>query len=229
MRTMSWLARAAARWKYPEQRVWFAVAVWAAVLVVLIVASAAGYSAIVYARTVVTLSAEHSVTWSGTTAAGVLLASGTVTDWIVLTVSNPSDRAFALTSVAYRSWIEDLPAEAGLVSRADSILMNATGTHRFYSAFLGSFGVTDVVVPAHASRSVTYSFNLTAADGEPFLAVQNITEYASHVLGNGTAVPWVHWIEIALVLQGVPTPSPSAGEYLPGVVRIVLQEGLNLG
>lgn len=226
---MSWLARAAARWKYPEQRVWFGVAAWVVVLVALAVASAAGYTAIIYARTTVSLSAAPDVTWSGTSSTGVLLPNGTVTAHLVLTVSNPSDRVLALTSVAHRSWIEDLPAEAGLVTRADSILTNATGTHRFYSAFLGSFGVTDVLVPAHASRTITYLFNLTAASVQEFLAVQNITAYASHVLGSGTAAPWIHWVEIALVLQDVPPPSPSAGEYLPDVVRIVLQEGLNIG
>lgn len=228
---MGWLARALGRWKYPEQRVWIVVLAWTVVLAVLVAASAAGYSGLIYARTAVTLSPSHEIAWSGTSSSGVLLSNGTVTYHLSLTVTNGGDRALALNSVAYRSWMEDLPAEAGLTSRdrTDSVLTNETGTHLFFTVFLGSFDVTDILVPAHGSRTTAFSFNLTSAIPGTFSAVQNITAYAGVVLGNAARVPWVHWVQISLIIQGVPPPGLASNLYLTELTRIVLEEGQNLG
>lgn len=232
MSAMSWLGRFAARWEYPEQRVWFVVAAWAVVLVVIAVVAAAGYAGVIRAHTVVLLAPERTVTWSGTSLDGVLLSNGTVAVHLRLTVTNPSERVLAVSSIAYKSWIEDLPAEAGLpnLGRSDNVLVNLTGTYLFFMAFLGSFDVTPVTVPAHGTATVAFTFNLTRlSDAARFQAVQNITAYASSALGDGTRAPWLHWVSVTLVFRDLPPPSATTSGYLTDLTRIVLTEGPNLG
>ncbi len=229
---MSGFGRLWARWKFPEQRVWLAVVAWALILLLIVVVAAAGYSGVLLAQTVAVLTPEQSVAFQGTNATGVLQDNGSVTLTLRLTVTNPSDRLLAFSSIAYKSWVEDLPAEAGLMNlgRSDNILVNETGTHSFFKAFLGSFDVTPVLIPAHGSQSVQFRFNLTLASAAArFRAVQNITAYASQVRGDGTGMPWVHWVLVALTFQDLPRPSATSGEYLTNLTRIVFEEGPNLG
>ena len=157
---MGWVGRLASRWKYPEQRVWFFVAGWAAVLTVLVVVSSASYSSVILAHTSVELAPSRTVSFTGTTATGALLSSGSVNLTMTLTVS------FVLTR---------------------------------------------------------------SSDAARFGAVQNITEYAAQVRGNGTIMPWLHWVQLVVEVRDLPTPGPDANVFLSSLIRIVLEEGPNLG
>jgi len=229
---MGWVGRLASRWKYPEQRVWFFVAGWAAVLTVLVVVSSASYSSVILAHTSVELAPSRTVSFTGTTATGALLSSGSVNLTMTLTVTNPSSRGLALTSFAYKSWIEDLPMERGLptLGRTDQVLDNETGTHYFFTAYLGSLNVLPVPIPPKGTGTLTVSFVLTrSSDAARFGAVQNITEYAAQVRGNGTIMPWLHWVQLVVEVRDLPTPGPDANVFLSSLIRIVLEEGPNLG
>src|SRR5438034_1070834 len=210
---MGWAARLASRWTYPEQRVWFLVAGWAVVLAVLVVVSSASYSSVILAHTSVELAPSRTVSFTGTTATGALLATGAVNLTMTLTVTNPSSRSLALTSIAYKSWIEDLPMERGLpnLGRTDQVFDNETGTHYFFKAFLGSVSVLPVPIPPRGAGTLTLSFVLTrSSDVARFGAVQNITEYAAQVRGNGTVMPWIHWVQLVVEVRDLPTPGPDA-------------------
>src|SRR5712691_6752075 len=147
---MGWVGRFATRWKYPEQRVWFLLAGWVAVLMVFVVVSSASYSSVLLAHTSVELTPSRTVSFTGTTSTGVLLASGSVNLTIRLTVTNPSTRSLALSSIAYKSWIEDLPREAGLrniTPRTDEVILDPSGRPLyFFKAFLGSVDVPPVPI-----------------------------------------------------------------------------------
>jgi len=229
---MGWVGRLASRWKYPEQRVWFLVAGWAVVLAVLVVVSSASYSSVLLAHTSVELTPSRTVSFTGTTSTGVLLASGSVNLTIRLTVTNPSARSLAFSSIAYKSWIEDLPREAGLpnLGRTDEVVFNGTGPQYFFKAFLGSVDVPPVPVPPGGTGTVMLSFILTRnSDAARFGAVQNITQYAAQVRGNGTVMPWIHWVQLAVDVRDLPVPGPDANPFLSSLIRIVLEEGPNLG
>jgi hypothetical protein len=227
---MGWSGRLASRWKYPEQQVWFGVGAWAAVLTVLVILVAANYSTVILTHTVVTLTPDQVVEFKGTNATGVLLADGSVTLTLRLTVTNPSSRLLAFTSIAYKSWIEDLPAEAGLpgLGRSDDVLVNETGTHLFFKAFLGSFDVS-LPIPASGIGTREFSFNLSSIFAARFQAVRDITAYASQTLGDGTAVSWIHWVRLVVTFRDVPPPTATSSGYLSDMTRIVLEEGPNLG
>src|SRR5207249_520961 len=107
------------------------VAGWAVVLTVLVAVSAASYSSVILAHTSVELAPSRTVSFTGTTATGALLATGAVNLTMTLTVTNPSSRSLALTSIAYKSWIEDLPMERGLpnLGRTDQAFDHETRTH----------------------------------------------------------------------------------------------------
>jgi len=229
---MGWAARLASRWTYPEQRVWFLVAGWAVVLTVLVAVSSASYSSVILAHTSVEMGPSRTVSFTGTTAMGALLATGAVNLTMTLTVTNPSSRSLALTSIAYKSWIEDLPMERGLpnLGRTDQVLDNETGTHYFFKAYLGSLSVLPVAIPPGGIGTLTLSFVLTrSSDAARFGVVQNITEYAAQVRGNGTVMPWIHWVQLVVEVRDLPTPGPDANPFLSSLTRIVLEEGPNLG
>jgi len=229
---MGWAQRLAARWKYPEQRIWFVVVGWAAVLTALAVVASVGYSSLILAHASVGITSSRTVAFTGMPAGGGLSDSGSVNLTLTLAVRNPSPRSLAYASLAYKAWIEDLPMEAGLpnLGRTDNVLTNATGTHHFFIALLGSTDVTPTPIPPAGTGTLSLSFVLTRAnDMARFRAVQNITEFAAHVRGNGAAAPWVHWIEVVVAVRDLPTPSPSANPFLTALIRIVLEEGDNLG
>lgn len=223
--------RLLSRWKYPEQRIWFAVAAIAAILAVLVALTSASYSNVLLARTGVSLVPSQSIVFTNTSAAGALLDGGSVTLTLRLTVSNPSGQRLRFTSIAYKSWIEDLPSEAGIVTnRPDDLLTNATGTHRFYLAFLDSVDVDAPTVPGYGTSTLTLAYNLNrSSDSERFAAVQNITEFAANTRGSGTVSPWVHWVLLTLTLIDLPPPSATAAQDLTNMARVVIQEGPNLG
>ncbi len=229
---MGWVGRLASRWKYPEQRVWFLVAGWAVVLAALVVVSSASYSSVILAHTSVELTPSRTVSFRGTTSAGALLANGSVNLTVTLTVLNPSSRSLALSSIAYKSWIEDLPMETGhaILSRTDEVVTNETGTYYFFKAFLGSLDVVPVPIPPRGSGTVALSFVLTRnSDAPRFGVVQEITAYAAQVRGNGTVMPWVHWVQVAVDVRDLPAPGPDANPFLSSLIRIVLEDGPNLG
>jgi hypothetical protein len=229
---MEWAGRLASRWKYPEQRVWFAVLAWAVALTAIALAASASYSTVIFAHTAASLTASRAVTFSGTTGAGVLLNNGSVNLTIRLTVSNPSSRVLTFTSIAYKAWIEDLPAEAGLpnLGRSDNIFQNQTGTHYFFRAFAGSMDIAPVPVPAYGAGTEAVSFILSrVSDVARFTAVQNISQYAAQVRGSGVSMPWIHWVSLVLTLRDLPSPTATSNPYLVALTRIVIEEGPNLG
>ena len=229
---MGWVGRLATRWKYPEQRVWFLVAGWAAVLMVFVVVSSATYSSVLLTHTSVELTPSRTVSFTGTTSMGALLASGSVNLTIRLTVTNPSARSLSFSSIAYKAWIEDLPREAGLpnLTRTDQVVFNGTGPQYYFKAFLGSVDVPPVPVPPGGIGTATLSFVLTqSSDAARFAAVQNITQYAAQVRGNGTVMPWIHWVQLAVDVRDLPVPAPDANPFLSALIRIVLEDGPNLG
>src|SRR5437016_12477404 len=179
---MGWAARLASRWKYPEQRVWFLVAGWTVVLTVLVAVSSASYSSVIHAHTSVELAPSRTVSFTGTTATGALLATGAVNLTMKLTVTNPSSRSRALTSIAYKSWIEDLPMERGLANlgRTDQVLDNETGTHYFFKAYLRSLSVLPVAIPPGGTAPLTMSVVLTRSPDAPrFRVLQNRDAHAA--------------------------------------------------
>jgi hypothetical protein len=229
---MGWARRLASRWKDPEKRVWFVVAGWAAVLTALVVIASVSYSTLILAHAAVGLTSSRTVGFTGMPAGGGLSDTGSVNLTLTLAVRNPSPRPLAFASLAYKAWIEDLPMEAGLpnLGRTDNVLTNGTGTYFFFMALLGSSSVTPTPIPPTGSGTLTLSFVLSrTSDAARFRAVQNITEFAAHVRGNGAASSWVHWVEVVVAIRDLPTPSPSASPFLGSLTRIILREGYNLG
>lgn len=229
---MKWLDRLASKWKLPEQRVWLVIAALALALLLLAAAASLAYSSVIVAHAGVSIQSSHVIMFRGTTASGVLLDTGEVGFTLRLTAVNPSSHLLAFGTVAYRVWIEDLPAEAGLpnLGRQDNVLTNESGTHLFFAAFLGSREVDSPRIPAHGNATLSLDFALNrGADRARFAVVQNITEYAAKVRGNGTDVPWVRWDLVSLSILDLPTPDSAVDVYLAEMGRIVVEEGLNLG
>jgi hypothetical protein len=229
---MGWAERLASRWKYPEQRVWFVVVGWTAVLMAIVVIASVSYSNVILAHAAVGFTSARGIAFTGMPAGSGLSDGGSVNLTLKLEVRNPSPRSLAVVSFTYKAWIEDLPMEAGLpnLGRTDNTLTNGTGTHRFFKALFDSSDVTPVPIPPMGNGTVRLSFVLNlASDVTRFRAVQNITEFAAHVRGNGASVSWVHWIEVVVMIRDLPAPSPSANPFLGNLIRIVLEEGDNLG
>ena len=229
---MAWARRLWSRWKYPEQRAWLVVGAWAIVVLVIIVAASTSFTEVIFARASARLVPDESVSFRGVDAAGVLLPNGTATLELSLTVTNPSRRTLALASITYESWIEDLPAEAGIpnLGRTDAPHTNATGTYLFFAAFLGSFELpSPVPIPAQGTGTARFSFNLTSIDAPRFNAVQNISLFASHAGRRVEQVPWVHWVQVVLSFPDMPAPSATSGGYVVDLARIILEGGLKLG
>jgi len=197
------------------------------------IASSVSYSSVVVAQATVSVTPLYQVTWSSVDAEGVLRSDGAVAVIATLTVDNPSSRILRFRLVAYGGWIEDGPAEAGLnESRrvADGIIAGATGTRYFYLAISDSKEIQPFEVPALGNRSISLTYVLNRT-GNPvgFDAVRNITAYAAATRGDGSAMPWNHWVRVQLTIDGVPVASsPSAGSHLQVLGTIDREEGINL-
>ena len=119
--------------------------------------------------------------------------------------------------------------ERGLpnLGRTDQVVDNETGTHYFFKAYLGSLSVLPVPIPPKGTATLTRSFVLTrSSDAARFGAVQNITEYAAQVRGNGTVMPWLHWVQLVvevftgLLLSGGVASAMALSPMLVGVVFV---------
>lgn len=227
---MKWLDRLASKWKLPEQRVWLVIAALALALLLLAAAASLAYSSVIVAHAGVSLRSSHVVAFRGTTTSGVLLDTGEVGFTLRLTAVNPSSHVLSFGTVAYKAWIEDLPAEAGAANTTrDNTFVNETGTHRIFLAFLGSREVDSPRIPAYGNATLTLNFALNrSADPARFAVVRNITEYAANVQRiNGTDVPWVRWDLVSLSILDLPTPDSAVDVYLAEIGRIVFEEGRN--
>lgn len=209
---------------------WILLAGIAAILLVLSVGSAANYTSVVLAQSMVYVVPKYAVTWTGTNPDGSLTESGTVTVSMTLTVENPSPRSLRIGLLAYSGWVEDGPAEAGLnVTRqvADDRLIGPSGTRYFMRVFGESTEVSSEPVPAGRNATYRFIYTLThAANPSRFEALRNITEYAS-----AAAIPveWNHWLRIQLTIDGVPpASSPTAAPYLFTIDIVEREVGRNL-
>ncbi len=217
----------------PENLPGVFVAVVAGFLGTLVVASAADYVSLAQAHTLPSFAVVRRIEFVGTEGSGALAENGSVGFTLLLRVDNPSRRVLAFEQVAYKAWIEDGPMEAGLsnLGRTDDLLVNQTGTHWFYLAFLGSQELTGNRIPAGGNGSVSLAFTLAKSnDSVRFEAVRNITVYSVARGRSPSTIPWNVWVLVSLQIDGVPAPtSPTAADYLRQTTRVVLQEGLNLG
>jgi hypothetical protein len=203
-------------------------------LAVLSLLSAANYGSVVIAHATVYVVPGYTFELLGTDPDGTLRTNGTVLLHMALTVENPSGRSLRLHLVAFRAWIEDLPAEAGLpVFRepADDPLVDANGTRLFYPAFLDSREVDGDPIPPSANWTLRLTYALDRVTNPwAFDAVQNITDYAAATRGSATDVPWNHWVRVQIDIEGVPeATSPTAAAYVRTLRRIEREEGINLG
>jgi len=85
-------------------------------------------------------------------------------------------------------------------------------------------------IPARGNASVVVAYSMDRRSDPPsFAALQNITDYATHVLGSATAAPWNHWALVFLSIDGVPpATSPTAGSYILKIHLIARQVGTYL-
>lgn len=201
-------------------------------LAFLIVASAAEYVSVAQAHALPSLVVAASFDFHGLDATGNLSTNGSVVYTLTATVSNPSPRVLRFNQLIYRAWIEDAPMEAGLpgVVRSDETLVNATGTHDFFPAFVGPVGLNPEPVPAGGNATMTLVFTLTKESGiAEFEAVQNITAYARARGHSLSGIPWNVYTWVSLDIDGVPLPaSTSSADYLRDNARVTLQEGTDL-
>ncbi len=203
------------------------------VLAVLIVASCVEYVSVAQAHALPALDVTPHVTFQGLDATGNLTENGSVSLTVDLRVSNPSSRALFYEQAVVKAWILDEPAQAGLqnLGRADSVLVNSTGTWRFFAAVFGSMALEYQRVPAGGRESVSVGLNLSrTTDSAAFGAVRNITAFArSHGMAL-SAIPWNLYALVSLIIDGVPSPSSaSSADYLFAITRDVLQQGADLG
>src|SRR5438128_7787025 len=162
----------------PENLPGVLVAVVAGLLAILVVASAADYVSLAQAHILPSFAGVRRIEFVGTEGGGALAENGSVSFMLSLSVENPSPRALAFEQMAYKAWIEDGPMEANLsnLGRTDDALVNQTGTHWFYLAFLGSQGLNGNRIPAGGGGTVSLTFTLAKSnDSLRFEAVRNIT------------------------------------------------------
>lgn len=204
----------------------------AVVLAVLIGASCLEYVSVAQAHALPALAVTPHVTFGGLDATGNLTENGTVSLRVVLGVSNPSSRALLFEQAVVKAWILDEPAQAGLpnLGRADSVLVNSTGTWRFFPAVFGSTALDYQRVPAGGNGSVSLSLNLSrATNSVTFETVRNITAFARSRGMALSAIPWNLYALASLLIDGVPSPSSaSSADYLFAITRDVLQQGADL-
>ena len=207
--------------------------VLAIVLVVLIAASCLEYVSVAQAHALPGVEIVPQVAFQGVDATGNLTANGSVSLTVALKVVNPSSRALFFEQAVVKAWILDEPAQAGLpnLGRADPVLVNSTGTWRFFPAVFGSTALDYQRVPAGGNGSVSVTLNLSrATDSAAFQVVRNITAFAR---GRGmalSAIPWNWHALVSLLIDNVPAPSSaSSADYLFAITRDVLQQGVDLG
>ena len=85
-------------------------------------------------------------------------------------------------------------------------------------------------IPARGNASVAVVYSMDRqTDPASFAALQNISDYAAHVLGSVAAAPWNHWAIIYMSIDGVPpVTSPTAGSYILKIHLIARQVGTYL-
>ena len=217
----------------PDRPIWFIIAAMTVVLVGLAIGSAIEYSSIVVAKATVSFEPTTIRTFQGTESNGSLTPDGSLTVSLVLAVDNPSTRTLHLQLLAFSLWVEDGPAESGWnESRriSDAFLSGPNGTRYFFLVFVGSREVSENPVPAGATPTYTFTYALSRAiNPARFEALRNITDFWASTAGDVGTAPWIHWVRLTLVIDGVlPASSPTAAPYLRAIGRIDRQEGLNL-
>ena len=199
----------------------------------LTVASAAEYSSVVVAKATVYVLARYSVEYAGLEPDGTLSAASSITVVANVTVENPSSRTIRLRLIAYTSWIEDGPAQAGLnESRrlSDDRLLGPAGERFFYRVFVEDSEIIPQPVPAGGNRSFRFTFALSrATDPTRFQVVDNITAYLVSSGDPAASASWNHYLLVQLTIDGVPpAESPGAATYLRELNRIDREVGVNL-
>ncbi len=218
----------------PDRPIWFVVAAMTVVLVALGIGSAWTYSSVVVAQRTLTITPVTTRIFSGTETNGSLRPDGSLTLTLDVRVQNPSTRTLHLQLLAFSTWVEDGPAEAGLNSTrriADDLLLDASGSRYFYRIFGESTEVSVDPVPATGEVSYEFRFALSASlDPSRFGALRNITDYYASTTGSPASATWISWVRMDFLIDGVPAAtSPTAAAYLREIGRIEREEGLNLG
>jgi len=217
----------------PDRPIWLVAAVMTAILAGLAIGSASSYASIVVAQATVSFAPTPTLIFQGTESNGSLAPNGSLSISLGIRVDNPSARTLHLQLLAFSEWIEDGPAEAGLnESRrlADAGVVDANGTRYFFRIFGESREVAENPVPPGMAASYTFTFLISrATDSARFMALRNITDFWVSKAGNISAVIWVFWVRLILVIDGVPpASSPTAAPYLRTIGRIDREEGFNL-
>ncbi len=218
-----------------ESLPWILVAVAFAILLVLAGASVASYGTVAAAHARVAVSFTYAAAFRGLSPTGLLLDKGTVQFTIDFHVDDPTTRSLSFFTIGYRIWAEDGPAEAHLISVSrtppDQTVANATGSHLFYRPFDGSVQTPAYPIPAGTNTTVPFTLTLTrASDSVRFAAMQNITDYAVHVLGGTSHIVWNVWFILNLNIEGIPSPaSLSQAPYFATISRVQFTEGTDFG
>ncbi len=215
-----------------ERLPWYVLLGAGIVVGLLTVASSATYVSVAEAR-LSSLNVAHAVHLEGTAPSGDLLANGTVNFTFLFTVDNPSPRDLAFDTVAYKVWIEDVPAEAKIPvspAREDVSVTNGSQTQLFYLAYIQSHQVSPYRVPAGGNATLVYPLLLNeSSDSTSFRVVQNITDYVVSTGGKVGSIAWNAWVLVSLDVLGVPAASsPNTADYLLNVNRIVFTWGDDL-
>lgn len=218
---------------HAERLPWYLLFGTGIVVGLLTLASAGTYLSVADAR-LSTLDVAQVVRFEGTSPAGALLDSGTVNFTFRFTANNPSARDLAFDTVAYKVWIEDVPAEAHIPlspARQDDIMTNGSRTQLFYLALIQSKQVAPYLVPSHGNATLVFPILLNlSTDPLAFRVVQNITDYVASTGGNPGTLAWNAWVLVSLDILGVPAASsPNTADYLLNVNRIVFVWGDDLG
>ena len=216
-----------------DRPVWLFAAGVAFVLLALAIGSALSYTSIVVAQATVSISPSTSLTLQGTNSDGTLTPDGSLTASLSLRVDNPSSRVLRLQLLAFSGWIEDGPATVGLnESRRllDDRLLDGNSTRYFYRVFGESREVAGAIVGAANVAVFRFTYTLThALNPNRFEVARNITDYWASASGNATAGPWIHWLRVHLVIEGVPVASsPTAAPHLMTIGTIGRMDGTNL-
>ncbi len=215
-----------------EQLPWYVLLGAGVVVGLLALASAGTYLSVADAR-LSTLDVAQVVHYEGTTPAGALLDNGTVNFTFLFTVGNPSPRDLAFDTVAYKVWIEDVPAEAHVPvapARQEVAVTNGSRTQLFTLVYIESVQVAPSRVPADGHATLVFPLRLNASsDATNFRVVQNITDYVVSTGGSPSSIVWNAWVLVSLDILGIPAASsPNTADYLLNVNRIVFTWGDDL-
>ena len=216
-----------------ERAAWALLGAIAVVLLLLSIASSVNYTSIVVAQESVYVVPSFRVAFTGIDSNGSLGADGSVTVTADLDIVNPSDRFLHATQVTYCGWLEDLPAETGAnTSRiaSDVVLVQGASSRYFFRMICPLPSMPRNPIPARGNASVVVVYSMDRqTDPASFAALQNISDYAAHVLGSVAAAPWNHWAIIYMSIDGVPpVTSPTAGSYILKIHLIARQVGTYL-